>query len=60
MTKQLSLFERKFTLTKEHVKNVLGLTEEEYIELIEILEDEIKVRNTDIVCLKITVEDVEQ
>ena len=60
MKKKFSLFERKFTVTKEQIKDVLGLTEEEFIELIEALEGEIKVRNYETVCLKITVEDVEQ
>ena len=60
MKKKFSLFERKFTVTKEQIKTVLGLTEEEFIELVEALEGEIKVRNYETVCLKITVEEVEQ
>ena len=59
MKKKYSLFERKFTVTKEQIKTALGLTEEEFIELIEALEGKMKVRNNETVCLKITVEEVE-
>ena len=60
MKKMFSSFERKCTVTKEQIKTALGLTEEEFMELVEALEEEIQVRNYETVCLKITVEEVEQ
>lgn len=57
--KKVPLFERKFTLTKKHIKEVLDLTEEEYLELVEALEGEMKVRNNETIVLVLTVKDVE-
>jgi len=51
---------RKYIVTKEQIKKVLGITEDEYIELIEGLEEDLKVKNKNVICLKISVEDVVQ
>ena len=50
---------RKFINTKEDIKKLLGLNEEEYMQLIHELADGLTVKYPDTICIKISVEDVE-